>query len=74
MITRIAEMPGNHSFFLFGPRQTGKSSLIRAKFGDNSWTVNILRGDGIHAYRKDGIRVIPWKTFLDEVRQEVKSS
>lgn len=32
MYSRIANIPNNKSFFLFGPRQTGKSTLIKAKF------------------------------------------
>ena len=52
MITRIANLPDNRSFFLFGPRQTGKSSLIRSKFGDNAWTVDLLRGEEFARYAK----------------------
>jgi predicted AAA+ superfamily ATPase len=33
MITRELQLPGQHSFFLFGPRQTGKSTLIRSLYG-----------------------------------------
>ena len=29
MIDRIIDIPKNHSFFLFGPRQTGKSTLLK---------------------------------------------
>jgi predicted AAA+ superfamily ATPase len=32
MIQRLIHPPTNHSFFLFGPRQTGKSTLLRACF------------------------------------------
>jgi predicted AAA+ superfamily ATPase len=52
MITRITELPDNRSFFLFGPRQTGKSSLIRSKFGDDAWTVNLLHGEEYSRYAK----------------------
>ncbi len=30
MVDRILRLPENHSFFLFGPRQTGKSTLLKA--------------------------------------------
>ena len=30
MINRILPLPKNHSFFLFGPRQTGKSTLLKS--------------------------------------------
>ena len=32
MVKRILNLPLNHSFFLFGPRQTGKSTLIKQTF------------------------------------------
>lgn len=35
MIERSLEVPKNRSFFLFGPRQTGKSTLLRALFSEN---------------------------------------
>ena len=80
MITRIAELPDNRSFFLFGPRQTGKTSLIRAKFGDDAWTVNLLHGDEYTRYAKhpaqyrldavEKIRTGDTRSFvLDEVQR-----
>ncbi len=32
MIDRILKLPEKHSFFVFGPRQTGKSTLLAQKF------------------------------------------
>lgn len=32
MYQRLLNLPKNHSFFLFGPRNTGKSTLIEAQF------------------------------------------
>lgn len=32
MYTRIIDLPKNNSFFLFGPRQTGKSTLLKSLF------------------------------------------
>ncbi len=32
MLPRILQLPDNHSFFLFGARNTGKSTLIRQQF------------------------------------------
>ncbi len=32
MIIRKIQLPNNHSFFLFGPRQTGKSTLLQTQF------------------------------------------
>ncbi len=52
MLTRIADLPDNRSFFLFGPRQTGKTSLVRARFGDDCWMVNLLHGEEYARYAK----------------------
>lgn len=32
LITRLLKLPKNHHFFLFGPRNTGKSTLIEQAF------------------------------------------
>ncbi|USO02542.1 MAG: ATP-binding protein [Alphaproteobacteria bacterium] len=32
MFKRLLELPKNHSFFLFGPRNTGKTTLIKERF------------------------------------------
>jgi predicted AAA+ superfamily ATPase len=34
MYTRIQKIPNNKSFFLFGPRGTGKTTWLKAKFPD----------------------------------------
>ena len=80
MITRIADLPDNRSFFLFGPRQTGKSSLIRFVFGDDGWTLNLLHGEEYARYAKhpaqyrldaaEKIRTLNTRRFiLDEVQR-----
>jgi predicted AAA+ superfamily ATPase len=50
MLSRKADLPENRSFFLFGPRQTGKSTLIHSRFGDNAWIVNLLHGEEYARY------------------------
>ena len=46
MISRTLKLPAQQSFFLFGPRQVGKSTLIRATFPEeSSMTYNLLRTD-----------------------------
>ena len=45
---RILDLPKllkKKSFFLFGPRATGKSSLIAASFADDVLVLNLLRTD-----------------------------
>jgi len=42
MISRLLELPEDHSFFLFGARGTGKSTLILEKFQKQSLVINLL--------------------------------
>ena len=44
MIKRRAEFPNNISFFLFGPRGTGKSSLIKERY-PNSIYIDLLESE-----------------------------
>ena len=41
MIERIIKIPKSQSFFLFGPRQTGKTTFLKARFKDAFW-INLL--------------------------------
>ena len=46
MIDRLIQLPKDHSFFLLGPRQTGKSTLLKATFQpENSLYYNLLRSE-----------------------------
>lgn len=46
MIHRILKLPKNKSFFLFGPRQTGKSTLIKHTFKEEDTIYyDLLRSD-----------------------------
>lgn len=80
MINRIVDLPPSHSFFLFGPRQTGKSTLIRSIHAGDAWSVNLLEGDTFLRYarspetfrleaqrriEREGTRTI----FVDEVQR-----
>ena len=42
MIQRQFRLPATRSCLLLGPRQTGKSTLIRATLPTKSWTVDLL--------------------------------
>ncbi len=53
MIDRLLSLPEKHSFFLFGPRQTGKSTLIQARYKDATWKVNLLENDTFLRYAKE---------------------
>jgi predicted AAA+ superfamily ATPase len=51
VLTRALSLPVDpgESFFLWGPRQTGKSSLLRATYPHATW-INLLRSDEFIAY------------------------
>ena len=51
MFTRALVLPHRppESFFLWGPRQTGKSSLLRATYPDATW-IDLLRTDDFVRY------------------------
>lgn len=44
MYTRLASVP-DHSFFLFGPRATGKTTWLRRHLGDALWFNLLLEDD-----------------------------
>ena len=46
---RLSARP-SETFFLWGPRQTGKSSLLRATYPDATW-IDLLRTDDFVRYR-----------------------
>ena len=41
--------PGTESFFLWGPRQTGKSTLLRQSYGDGFW-IDLLKSEEYRRY------------------------
>ncbi len=80
MINRIIELPKKQSFFLFGPRQTGKSTLVEWRYKTHIWKINLLLNDLFFKYsqnpslfrreaeekiKREGIRVI----FVDEIQR-----
>lgn len=80
MINRVVELPRRQSFFLFGPRQTGKSTLIESRYAKSLWKIDLLLSDLFFKYSEDpslfrreavekmqgeGIRTI----FVDEIQR-----
>ena len=53
MIPRICNLPVSLSYFLLGPRQTGKSTLINALLPEGSFSVNLLHRDRFLQLSKD---------------------
>ncbi len=53
MLKRTLKLPINNSFFLFGPRQVGKTSLIRETFKNKKvLEINLLHSDEYAKYLK----------------------
>ncbi|MBI3296920.1 MAG: ATP-binding protein [Elusimicrobia bacterium] len=51
MYSRLLSIPPQHSFFLFGPRLTGKSTLLRQSFPANeTFTVDLLETGTLQRY------------------------
>ena len=67
MLNRQIELPKNKSFFLFGPRQTGKSTLIQELFKKNIWVVDLLLSEAYITYSKDPSR------FRHEAEEKIKN-
>ena len=45
----VLPAPGEETFFLWGPRQTGKSTLLKARFPRSRW-LDLLRADEFRRY------------------------
>ncbi len=52
MIKRIVDLPASRSCFLFGPRQTGKSTLVRSRLDARSWSIDLLESDRYLRYAR----------------------
>src|SRR3989338_8766138 len=56
MIERQLDLPKRQSFFLFGARQTGKSTLIDARYPTAVWKIDLLLNDLLLRYSQDPSR------------------
>jgi predicted AAA+ superfamily ATPase len=80
MISRLIEFPKRQSFFLFGPRQTGKTTLVKSCLPQHSFTLDLLNTDRFLTLSRDpsqfrrevefqierrGVRCI----FIDEIQK-----
>jgi predicted AAA+ superfamily ATPase len=44
---QLAPLLRKKSFFLLGPRSTGKSTLIRAQLGADAFVIDLLKSDNL---------------------------
>jgi predicted AAA+ superfamily ATPase len=77
MFRRALRLPksGAETFFLWGPRQTGKTTLLRAAYPDAFW-VDLLRADEYRRYLQNPERlreelgaIAPKQVVIDEVQK-----
>lgn len=66
MIKRIIPCP-QRSFFLFGPRQTGKSTWLKSLNLPESWMVNLLSNETYYRYLKQPSQ------FRREAQEKIRS-
>lgn len=66
MLKRLCRLPRG-SCLLLGPRQTGKSTLVRSLLPRRAWSVDLLQQDAFLRYSKDPAR------FRLEVEAKVRS-
>ena len=71
MVDRLLKIRGDTSFFLFGPRQTGKTTLINTCFQKKVYKNNLMLSDQFLKYsknpslfRKEVIKIIITKKFV----------
>ena len=67
MLKRLISLPQNKSFFLLGPRQVGKSTLIKEQFNKNIWTIDLLLNETYFSYSKDP------SLFRHEATEKIKN-
>ncbi|MFA5928404.1 MAG: hypothetical protein WC838_03795 [Candidatus Margulisiibacteriota bacterium] len=76
MIQRSAELPADRSFFLFGPRQTGKSTLVLLRFNQETWAVQRFLFPFTYSEIQDGfdleaVQILPWREYLTDLERLV---
>jgi len=79
MISRSLQFPPRSSCLLLGPRQTGKSTLVRSVLPADAWVVDLLHHDAFLRYSKEPaqfrleaearIRAGARTIFVDEVQR-----
>ncbi|MGH7805313.1 MAG: AAA family ATPase, partial [Candidatus Binatia bacterium] len=53
MLNRLCRLPARQSCLLLGPRQTGKTTLVRASLPGDAFSVDLLAHDSFLRYSKD---------------------
>lgn len=78
MFQRLTNLSLSNSFFVFGARGTGKSTLIQSRYGDRAHTINLLETDWVRRYQKrpdqlradlKGLVKMPDWVVIDEIQK-----
>ena len=56
MLKRQRQLPASRSCLLLGPRQTGKSTLVRSLLPKDAWTLDLLQHDVFARFAKEPAR------------------
>ena len=72
MFTRALRLPhpGKETFFLWGPRQTGKTTLLRAAYPDAVW-IDLLQAEEYRRYLHNPERLREELALRPSIRQVV---
>ncbi len=69
-VERVIHLP-EMSFFLFGARQTGKTTLIQSRFTESVWTINLLLSETFFRYQQQPhlfVREAEYRVKRDRIR------
>lgn len=81
MLNRFLKLPKKSSFFLLGPRQTGKTTLINSQLDPRDFSYNLMHHDTYLTYKKEPSlfrlqiekamksKQRPKRIFLDEIQK-----
>jgi predicted AAA+ superfamily ATPase len=72
MITRLIKLPQEESFFLFGPRSVGKTTIIKSlPWFHNALYINLLLASGEKEYSKNPDRLLNIVEALPETTTHI---
>lgn len=63
MLPRLNKLSTSNSYFLFGARGAGKTSLLKALFSDNTCYIDLLNLDTEAAYQLDPAQLYRYGTW-----------
>ena len=73
MFKRDLTLPrsGTATFFLWGPRQTGKTTLLLGTYPDAFW-VDLLKADEFRRYLQNALQLVQRVQRIERMKSEMK--